>query len=65
MGELAYNTYCTMRGWLSFRGELLPLFDEQDPDIKEAWCAAASAVCGYVMIDESYVMIDESEDELV
>jgi hypothetical protein len=43
-GEIAYNAYCEARGWKSVRGEPLPKFKEQTPDLQAAWEKAAHAV---------------------
>ncbi len=43
-GEAAYVAYCERFGNRSaITGEPLPMFDEQRPDIQDAWVAAALA----------------------
>lgn len=44
LGQIAYEAYCKARDYRSVRGELLPTFDNQSPDVKAAWDAAANAV---------------------
>lgn len=44
LGEIAYNAYCAERGWTSVRGEQLPDFNKQTPDLKQAWEVGAKAV---------------------
>jgi hypothetical protein len=43
-GEIAYNAYCKAREWKSVRGERLPHFEEQSPELRQAWEIAAKAV---------------------
>lgn len=44
LGKLAYDAYCANRGWKSVRGEPLPQFDQQSPELQAAWEEAANAV---------------------
>lgn len=44
LGKIAYDAYCEARGWKSVRGEPLPQFGEQSPELQEAWEKAADAV---------------------
>lgn len=44
LGEIAYNAYCARVGWKSVRGERLPSFVTQKPNVASAWIAAAAAV---------------------
>ncbi len=48
-GEIAYNAYCENRKWVSVRGDKLPEFENQSPELKAAWEAAALAVATQVM----------------
>jgi hypothetical protein len=43
IGQLAYEAYCVNRNWTSVRGELLPGWEQQSPELREAWEAAAEA----------------------
>ena len=43
-GRIAYDAYCAARNWKSIRGEPLPHFDQQAPELREAWEAAGQAV---------------------
>lgn len=43
-GKVAYDGYCSKRGWKSVHGEPLPQFDQQSPELQEAWNAAGLAV---------------------
>jgi hypothetical protein len=44
-GKVAYDAYCESVGGVSkFTGEKLPVFEDQDADIRRAWNAAAEAV---------------------
>ncbi len=42
--KLAYEAYCKSRDWKSVRGEPLPHFDAQSPELQDAWWSAADAV---------------------
>lgn len=42
--KVAYDAYCEARGWVSVRGDALPQFEAQSPDLQAAWGAAARAV---------------------
>jgi hypothetical protein len=44
LGQVAYDTYCEFRGWMSVGGEELPEWDDQSEDLRESWEAAAAAV---------------------
>ncbi len=44
LGEIAYNAYCKSRDWKSVRGETLPQFNQQSPELKAAWDEAGKAV---------------------
>lgn len=48
LGEIAYNAYCEARGWKSVRGEPLPHWAQQDPDLRVAWSKAADAVAAAI-----------------
>ena len=41
--EAAYNAYCEDRGWKTVRGDQLPKFLQQLPDLQIAWSKAADA----------------------
>ena len=43
LGEAAYNAYCDSVGWKSVKGEALPKWNDQSPDLQKAWIAAALA----------------------
>ena len=43
-GKIAYDAYCESRDWKSVRGEPLPQFDAQSPELQAAWRAAGNAV---------------------
>lgn len=44
LAEVAYNAYGDNRNWVVFSGALMPRWEEQSPELKEAWRAAAHAV---------------------
>ena len=44
LGQIAYDTYCGHRNWQSVRGEPLPKFENQSPDLILGWEKAADAV---------------------
>ena len=43
-GEIAYKAYCKSRDWKSIRGEPLPQYEAQSPEIIQAWEEAGKAV---------------------
>lgn len=43
IAKAAYEAYCTARGWKSVKGDALPQFEKQQPDIIAAWQLAAAA----------------------
>jgi hypothetical protein len=47
LGEIAYNAYCDAVGWVSVHGDPLPKWEQQKPDLQEAWQLAAKAVITY------------------
>jgi hypothetical protein len=49
LGNAAYNAYCDIRKWKSVRGEPLPQYENQSPELVAAWEAAAvAAVTAYM-----------------
>lgn len=48
LGEIAYNAYCEDREWKSVRGEPLPHFKQQAPELQQAWDKAGQAVADYI-----------------
>lgn len=48
LGMIAYNAYGESRGWVVFNGDSMPTWDEQSPELREAWNAAAEAVRRHV-----------------
>lgn len=44
LGRIAYEAYWQSCGGLSVRGETLPGWEEQKPEIREHWRASADAV---------------------
>lgn len=44
LGQVAYEAYGDSRGWRVFSGDQMPSWDEQVPELREAWEAAAQAV---------------------
>ena len=42
--KIAYDAYCKSRDWKSVKGESLPHFEQQLPELQEAWRLAAEAV---------------------
>lgn len=57
--KIAYDAYCEARGWVSVRGDALPQFEAQSPDLQEAWEITTRAVVERFLAD-SY----ESQREL-
>lgn len=53
LAKLAYEAYCKKREWKSVRGEQLPHFDQQSPELKAAWEEAAEAVRLHLAIQSS------------
>lgn len=47
-GQIAYEAYCEKRGWKSFNGDVLPQWDKQSADLRDAWQAGASAAVAQV-----------------
>lgn len=52
-GEIAYNAYCLARNWRSFSGEQLPHWNQQSPELRDAWRQAAQAVAEQIAIQTS------------
>lgn len=44
LAEIAYNAYGDSRNWVVYSGDPMPRWDEQSPELREAWDAAAQAV---------------------
>jgi len=44
LGKVAYEAYGEHRGWSTFNGDVMPQWDEQTPELREAWEVAAQAV---------------------
>ncbi len=44
LGQAAYEAYAASCGGKSIHGEDLPSWGDQDPAIREHWCAAAEGV---------------------
>jgi hypothetical protein len=44
LGKVAYDAYGESRGWKVYNGDAMPTWDEQSPELREAWDAAAQAV---------------------
>lgn len=42
-GKAAYEAYATEREWVSYGGDPLPRWEEQDDSLRAAWDAAATA----------------------
>jgi hypothetical protein len=49
-GKIAYEAYCKSRNWKSIRGEPLPQFEAQAPEIQKAWQEAGQAVAEQIRI---------------
>ncbi len=47
--KLAYDAYCKARDWKSVRGEPLPHFEQQSPELQDAWMQAADAVAADII----------------
>lgn len=43
IAKAAYEAYCSARGWKSVKGDALPQFEKQQPDVIAAWQLAAAA----------------------
>lgn len=48
LARTAYGAYGAARGWVTFNGDPMPVWEEQEPDLQEAWRAAATAVAAAV-----------------
>ena len=44
LGKIAYNAYGEARQWKVFSGDAMPNWEDQLPELREAWEAAAYAV---------------------
>ncbi|MBS2531559.1 hypothetical protein KGQ20_02110 [Catenulispora sp. NF23] len=44
LGRVAYEAYCQARDWSAYDGQTLPQWEDQHPDLRRAWEAAAAAV---------------------
>lgn len=53
LGEIAYSAYCEARQWKSVRGEPLPKFQDQSPELQEAWEKVGAALDAAVRNDTS------------
>lgn len=62
IGEIAYNAYCSKRGWKSVRGETLPQFEAQAEDLQAAWQAAAMAVVD-CQAHQDYALLTHMEQQ--
>lgn len=54
LGEIAYNAYCEAVGWVSFKGDPLPHFNQmrtENPKIASAWEKAGDAVARQISIE--------------
>lgn len=52
LGKVAYDAYGDSRGWKVVGGGTMPQWDEQSPELREAWQAAADAVAAVMTSDE-------------
>lgn len=43
-GQLAYEAYGEARNWVTWGGTPMPTWENQSPDLQDAWTAAANAV---------------------
>jgi hypothetical protein len=48
LGEVAYEAYAQAVGYKSVKGDMLPLWADQEERLQEAWDAAAEAVADYL-----------------
>lgn len=48
LAKVAYNAYGMNRRWVVFSGDAMPQWEDQRPELKEAWGAAARAVAEYI-----------------
>lgn len=53
LAKIAYDAYCEARDWKSVCGDALPHFDQQTPDLQEAWTQAAVAVAEAIRIQQA------------
>jgi hypothetical protein len=44
LARIAYDAYGESRGWVVFNGDPMPRWEDQSPELKQAWDAAAQAV---------------------
>lgn len=44
LGKIAYEAYGDNRGWVVVGGGSMPAWDDQTPELRAAWDAAAQAV---------------------
>ena len=56
LGEVAYGAYLASCGGKSIRGEELPSWDDQTPEIREHWRAAADEVAEYLSLRLSQIV---------
>ncbi len=50
IGKIAYEAYCKERNWKSVVGDPLPHFEQQSPELQNAWDQAAKAVADYISL---------------
>lgn len=44
LAKVAYNAYGDSRNWVVFNGDPMPSWEDQRPELQDAWRAAAAAV---------------------
>lgn len=50
LAQVAYEAYVDSCGGVSVRGDTLPAWDEQAPEIRQHWDAAVQAVVAELML---------------
>lgn len=52
LGQIAYEAYGNCRDWKVFTGDPMPTWEQQVPELQEAWEAAAQAVHEKVLTEQ-------------
>lgn len=63
LGNIAYNAYCESTNWKSvYTGADLPQYDQQRPEVIQAWENSALAVAGVICSHKSAVETQQAKE---
>lgn len=71
LGQIAYEAYGQARAWKVFNGSPMPNWNEQHPELKDAWNVAAEAVGAHLIqlleeqLDANAAAVSEGSEEEV